>query len=214
MKREFRLKTGRFIVVTGALIAAVPALSHAQAPTSATYLTAEQIQAINALPGADKQIVITDIGKLNLAVGMLHRGALGALAAGTPAAVPASEACGVASAAANPAGWVSGLTHEYVTETYIITSGAGTLVTGGHLRNGRLFAPDNEVTTTLAGLSCSGAIDGSGVVSRDVKVGDVIVIPAGVPHGWSRIPDHVDYLSIRPDPDRVLPGGYVHPALD
>jgi hypothetical protein len=26
-------------------------------------------------------------------------------------------------------------------------------------------------------------------------------------------PDHVDYLSVRPDPDRVLPAGYFNPAL-
>ena len=43
--------------------------------------------------------------------------------------------------------------------------------------------------------------------------GDIIVIPAGVPHGWTDIADHVDYLSVRPDPDRVLPAGYVNPAL-
>jgi hypothetical protein len=34
-----------------------------------------------------------------------------------------------------------------------------------------------------------------------------------VPHGWTDIGDHVDYLSVRPDPDRVLPAGYVNPAL-
>jgi len=34
-----------------------------------------------------------------------------------------------------------------------------------------------------------------------------------VPHGWTDIADHVDYLSVRPDPDRVLPAGYVHPSL-
>jgi len=26
-------------------------------------------------------------------------------------------------------------------------------------------------------------------------------------------PDHVTYLSVRPDPDRVLPAGYVYPLL-
>lgn len=24
---------------------------------------------------------------------------------------------------------------------------------------------------------------------------------------------HVDYLSVRPDPDRVLPSDYVHPSI-
>ena len=31
--------------------------------------------------------------------------------------------------------------------------------------------------------------------------------------GWSQITDHVTYLSVRPDPDRVLPAGYVYPLL-
>ena len=50
------------------------------------------------------------------------------------------------------------------------------------------------------------------MVKRVVNVGDIIIIPAGVPHGWSDIPDHVDYLTVRPDPDRVLKP-YVHPVL-
>jgi len=39
------------------------------------------------------------------------------------------------------------------------------------------------------------------------------VNPTGVGHGWSQITDHVTYLSVRPDPDRVLPAGYVYPLL-
>jgi hypothetical protein len=44
---------------------------------------------------------------------------------------------------------------------------------------------------------------------RVVKEGDIIIIPNQVAHGWSQITDHVTYLSVRPDPDRVLPAGYV-----
>jgi quercetin dioxygenase-like cupin family protein len=46
-----------------------------------------------------------------------------------------------------------------------------------------------------------------------VGPGDIIIIPAGVFHGWTGITDHVDYLSVRPDPDKVLPAGYVNPAI-
>jgi len=46
-----------------------------------------------------------------------------------------------------------------------------------------------------------------------VNPGDIVIIPATVPHGWINITDHVDYLSVRPDPDRVLPAGYVYPLL-
>jgi diaminopimelate decarboxylase len=86
------------------------------------------------------------------------------------------------------------------------------MVTGGHIVNGRKSAANAEVTTTLNGPSCSGSIMGSDVVTRDVKVGDIIIIPAGVPHGWSMIPDHVDYLSFRPS-QRALTAGYVHPSI-
>jgi hypothetical protein len=86
-------------------------------------------------------------------------------------------------------------------------------VTGGRIVNGRKSAPESQVTRLLNGPSCSGMIVGDDVVKRVVKTGDLIVIPAGVPHGWIDIADHVDYLSIRPDPDRVLPADYVHPAI-
>ena len=54
---------------------------------------------------------------------------------------------------------------------------------------------------------------GPGAYSRRVQTGDIIIIPTGVGHGWSQITDHVTYLSVRPDPDRVLPAGYVYPLL-
>ena len=38
--------------------------------------------------------------------------------------------------------------------------------------------------------------------------------PKGVPHGWSEIPEGgVTYLSVRPDPKKVLEHGYVNPAI-
>ena len=91
-------------------------------------------------------------------------------------------------------------------------SGGGTLITGGSILNGRMSGPESTVTTTLNGPSCSGQIVGD-VQRRDVVVGDIVIIPAGVPHGWANIPRHVDYLSVRPDPDRVLPSDYVHPSI-
>jgi len=44
------------------------------------------------------------------------------------------------------------------------------------------------------------------------RTGDIVIIPAGVAHGWTEITDHVDYLSFRPS-DHVLEAGYVHPAI-
>jgi quercetin dioxygenase-like cupin family protein len=94
----------------------------------------------------------------------------------------------------------------------VIVSGSGTLVTGGRIVNGRKSAPESDVTRVLNGPSCSGLIAGDDVVKRVVKTGDVIIIPAGVPHGWTEIADHVDYMSIRPSA-RTLEAGYVHPSI-
>jgi sugar lactone lactonase YvrE len=77
--------------------------------------------------------------------------------------------------------------------------------------NGRRSPADSEVTTVLNGPSCNGTM--VGFSSRVINVGDVIVIPEGVPHGFSTIPDHVTYLSVRPDLKKVLKKGYVNPAL-
>jgi mannose-6-phosphate isomerase-like protein (cupin superfamily) len=195
-----------------------PAVALAQAsPKAATYITDEEIKKVNALPGVDRQIVSVDIGKLNEAVGIIHRGPTGAPAA-AGAAAPAGAAaapvvpCGE-QAAAPPADGAPGITHDGQTETYVIVSGGGTLVTGGHIVNGRRSAPESDVTRVLNGPSCNGTIAGPDVVRRTVKTGDVIIIPAGVPHGWTGITDHVDYLSVRPDPDRLLSKDYVNPAI-
>lgn len=176
--------------------------------TYATYITEEQWQTVNELPGVDRQIVSRDIGKLNLSVGIIHRGAV---AKGSATDTPNPERpCGVASTERNSG--ARGIMHIHQTETYYIASGSGTLVTGGEIMNGNLSAPDGNVTQILNGPSCSGMIVGDWV-SKHVKEGDIVIIPAGTPHGWSEIPVHVDYLSVRPDPDRVLPDDYANPAL-
>lgn len=202
------------LVASAALLVSWSSVTLAQSPKAATYITDEQVKAINAGPGVDRQIVSVDIGKLNEAVGIIHRGptARGAAAGGGAAAAPA-EPCGERASTPPAAGAPTGITHDHQTETYIIVSGGGTLVTGGHIVNGRKSAPDSPVTKILNGPSCSGIIDGADVVKKVVKTGDIIIIPAGVPHGWADIADHVDYLSVRPDPDRVLPAGYVNPAI-
>jgi len=173
---------------------------------------------VNSLPGVDRQIVSVDIGKINEAVGVIHRGPStppgGSAARGAaPAAAPAGQPCGQTMSTPPADGTGGGITHDGQTETYYILSGSGTLVTGGHIVNGRKSAPDSEVTRVLNGPSCSGIIAGNDVVKRVLNPGDIVIIPAGVPHGWINITDHVDYLSVRPDPDRVLPAGYVNPAL-
>ena len=176
--------------------------------TYATFITEEQWQMVNELPGVDRQIVSRDIGKLNLSVGIVHRGAV-ERGTGRDNENP-ERPCGTQINSRNSG--ARGIMHIHQTETYYIASGSGTLVTGGEIFNGNGFADDSVVNTTLNGPSCSGLIVGDWI-AKHVKEGDIIIIPAGTPHGWLEVPVHVDYLSVRPDPDRVLPDNYINPAL-
>jgi hypothetical protein len=79
------------------------------------------------------------------------------------------------------------------------------MFTDGYIVNGsRLLVPE------LNGPTCLGVA--YGVTKKEVHQGDIIIIPAGVVHGWLDIPDHVDYLSFRPSP-QILTGGWINPAL-
>ena len=215
----------RSILAVALALCSAPAF--AQSPKAATYITDEEVKKVLVQPGVDHTIRVVDIGNENLAVGIIHRGPTGAPAAAAGGgaargAAAGARGAGAPAAAAAPCGeqvsppptgaMPGGLTHDSQTEGYVIVSGGGTMITGGHIVNGRKSAADADVTTTLNGPSCSGLIAGADVVRRVVKSGDVIIIPAGVPHGWTDITDHVDYLSIRPS-DHVLTAGYVHPAI-
>jgi mannose-6-phosphate isomerase-like protein (cupin superfamily) len=210
--------------IVGYALVLSPAVGFAQnkKPTAAYYITKEEVDTVNTQPGVDRTIKVMDIGDQHFSVGIIHRGSTTAPAAApaaaarpagaAPAAPPANtQPCGEAVANV-PAGLSSGLYHNKQTEGYYIVSGEGMIVTGGHIINGRTSAPDAEVTTTLNGPSCSGRIGGNDVVKRMVKTGDIVIIPAGVPHGWAEIKDHVDYLSFRPSAD-ILTVGYEHPSL-
>lgn len=194
--------------ISGAVFIGLTTAIAQEDQTYATFITEEQWQHVNELPGVDRQIVSRDIGKLNLSVGIVHRGAV-ARGSGRDNENP-ERPCGTQDNARNSG--ARGIMHIHQTETYYIASGSGTLVTGGEIYNGNGFADDSVVNTTLNGPSCSGLIVGDWI-AKHVKEGDIIIIPAGTPHGWLEVPVHVDYLSVRPDPDRVLPDDYINPAL-
>src|SRR5439155_6334494 len=46
----------------------------------------------------------------------------------------------------------------------------------------------------------------------ELKVGDVLIVPPGVIHGWFDIPDHVDYLSFRPS-HGIMKNGWINPTI-
>ena len=47
-------------------------------------------------------------------------------------------------------------------------------------------------------------------IAFDIAKADIDLVLKNAPPSP---PDHVTYLSVRPDPDRVLPAGYVYPLL-
>ena len=175
----------------GALLA-FPTHVVGQAPSvpQATDITAQEIDAVRAVLGSsiDQQIKVADVGHGNIAVGVLHRVAL-----------------------EDQGDTPRGLVHTEVTEVYYVLSGGGTLVTGGSPTVSRHLPAEGPAVSTLVGPSFLGTSEGGHV--RQVAEGDIVVIPSGLFHAWAEIPDHVTYLSIRPDPGAVLPAGYTHPAL-
>ena len=42
-------------------------------------------------------------------------------------------------------------------------------------------------------------------VSHQLKAGDVVIIPAGTGHWFTKIDDHITYLMVRIDPDKITP---------
>jgi hypothetical protein len=183
-----------------AALLALVAITFAQAPTYAPPVPAgsppnyafditkaEIDYILKNDPGTDRQLRVVDMGKYNLGVGIIHRG-------------PTKD---------KPGDPIPVLYHDYTPEVYIIVSGGGVLTTGGVIDN---FKHGGGVPNVMNGPSGSGTA-GRGAYSRKVVPGDIIIIPNAVAHGWSQVTDHVDYLSVRPDPDRVLPAGWVYPLL-
>lgn len=182
MKAMLGLLAILFTLSAAAPNAAAP--QQAALPTSAlpaTYVSVEDIQAnLTAAPNSATNplpnIRVVNAGGYNVAVGAIHRKQ-------TPPGVAA--------------------VHFKVTEIYHVTDGAGTLVTGGTMIDAKM-RPADAISVKLEdgpGASGSGI---QGGVSRRVKAGDVVVIPAGVPHWFSQIEGSITYVVVRVDADRLL----------
>ena len=91
---------------------------------------------------------------------------------------------------------VSALIHDHVTETYYIVSGSGTIVTGGSLGTPK----PTDLTRVNAGMSQTGTRMGG--ESKKVKPGDIIIIPAGLPHSFSELDGPISYLVYRFEPSK------------
>ena len=148
-----------------------------------TYIPNSEIQAYvkraiaNQL--TDQQVRAVDIGKTNVGVAVVHRGKIN-----------------------NPNANVA--EHDLVSEVYHVISGSATLVLGPDLV-GKERRPADETTVRLLNGPGNNAKAIRNGVPYEIKPGDVVVIPAGTGHQFTRIDDHVTYLMIRVDPDKKTP---------
>jgi mannose-6-phosphate isomerase-like protein (cupin superfamily) len=152
------------------LFALLITLSFEQAQVPATFISKEEHEAVLkeqiAKNVVDQPIKATEVLGGKASVAMLHR------------VKPEASA----------------LIHDFVTETYYIVSGSGTIVTGGTLGE----AKPTDLTRVNAGMSQTGTRIGG--ESRKVKPGDIIVIPAGTPHSFSALDGPISYLVYRFEP--------------
>jgi mannose-6-phosphate isomerase-like protein (cupin superfamily) len=81
------------------------------------------------------------------------------------------------------------LVHGKRVDFMIIRDGGGTFTAGGELLEAKAGGGEGDMTGT--GIK--------GGVTKVLKPGDVVYVPAGVPHYFSNIPDHVTEILVRWD---------------
>jgi mannose-6-phosphate isomerase-like protein (cupin superfamily) len=138
---------------------------------SATLIHKEEIQAyLRRAPASilvlDQQVRAVDAGKTNVDLGVVYRGKLTDNS-------PVAE-------------------HDLVSEVYYILDGSATLVTGPDIEGWKRRPADDRAVRLLNGPGGNGVSIRNGIV-HELKPGDVIMIPAGVGHWFTRIDDHISY---------------------
>ena len=76
--------------------------------------------------------------------------------------------------------------HDHETDIFYVTDGEATLVTGGTMIGGKQTAPGQHRGSDIKG----------GETLR-LKKGDVITIPAGVPHWFKQVSPSISYLTVK-----------------
>jgi mannose-6-phosphate isomerase-like protein (cupin superfamily) len=149
-----------------------------------TYIPAAELEAYTKKAIAerlvDQQVRDIEIGKAHIGIGMVYRGKLD-----KPAPDSVAE-------------------HDQVSEVYHIISGAATLMLGPDIVNRQRRPATLQTVIEFNGPGNNGSEIRSGV-AHQLKPGDVVVIPAGTGHWFTKIDDHINYLMVRIDPDKVTP---------
>jgi mannose-6-phosphate isomerase-like protein (cupin superfamily) len=184
MRNSLRITIGILLGVTILL----PLSAQTSKPTCnkcpATYVPAEELEAYlkraEGVAVADQQVRALNVGKTNVDIAVVYRGKISA-----PVKQSVAE-------------------HDKVSEVYHIIDGTATLMTGPDIVDLIPRPADDRAVRLLNGPGGNGASIRNGVTYQ-LKAGDVVVIPAGTGHLFTRIDDHIRYLMIRLDPDKIAP---------
>lgn len=173
------------VIVGGILLAfALPAQEPACRHCSATYIERNELEAYvkRAMDRGltDQQVRSVNVGKSQVGLGIVYRGKLDQ---------PGKDAVAE---------------HDFISEVYHVIEGTATLVTGPDLVNA--VQRPNTLQTVREyngpGKNASSITNG---VTYHLKPGDVVIVPAGTGHRFTHIDDHIVYLMVRIDPDKVVP---------
>jgi hypothetical protein len=96
-----------------------------------------------------------------------------------------------------------GLQLDQVTAFVQVLEGSGTFVAGGALVAPERMRRDDPDAEVIGPGRRGRAIRGG--QSRRLSAGDMVIIPAGIPHGFSEIEVPLRYLVVRVDTGRTLP---------
>jgi len=75
--------------------------------------------------------------------------------------------------------------HDKETEVLYFLDGQATVVTGGQLVGGKVSRPGQSTGSDIVGGQ-----------SQHVGKGDVLMIPAGVPHWYKEVPESITYFEV------------------
>ncbi|HUI80792.1 MAG TPA: hypothetical protein VLY24_22860 [Bryobacteraceae bacterium] len=180
----------KIIAGTAVAILALMAQSGGPNPTchhcSATYIPVSELDTYTAkaikYQILDQQVRSVDVGKIQVGIAIVTRGKL----------------------VADPNRKGAVAEHEQVSEVYHVIDGEGTLLTGPDLVN-PVKRPADERTVRLQNGPGYNADAIRQPVTTRLKAGDMIIIPAGTGHLFTEVPDHITYMMVRIDPDKVVP---------
>jgi mannose-6-phosphate isomerase-like protein (cupin superfamily) len=82
-------------------------------------------------------------------------------------------------------------------------SGSGTLVTSAGMSETSPLDSEGYIVLNPTGPSDRGIIEDV-ENSRSIGEGDIVIIPAGVAHGFSEITDAITYMVVRIDPEELV----------